>query len=72
VRKLRDYLDEPGHPLPCYRIGGKILVRRSDYDAWAARFRQVGQPHVARVVAEVLADLSGPQRHNERLDRAST
>jgi hypothetical protein len=62
VRKLRDYLDEPGHPLPHYRIGGKILVRRSEYDGWATSYRQVGQPDVDCVVAEVLADLGNLQR----------
>ena len=57
VRKLRDYLTDPIHPLPCYRIGGKILVRRSEYDAWAASYRQVGQANVDRVVSEVLRAL---------------
>jgi hypothetical protein len=40
VRRLRDYLTDRTWPLPFYRIGGKILVRRSDYDVWAARFRR--------------------------------
>ena len=57
VRTLRSYLTDPGHPLPCYRIGGKILVRRSEYDAWAARYRQVGQAEVERIVADVLKTL---------------
>jgi len=57
VRKLRDYLADPAHPLPCYRIGGKILVRRSEYDAWAASYRQVGQPDVDRIVSDVLRTL---------------
>jgi len=56
-RKLRDYLTDPIHPLPCYRIGGKILVRRSEYDAWAVSYRQVGQADVDRVVSEVLRGL---------------
>jgi len=56
-RKLRDYLADPTHPLPCYRIGGKILVRRSEYDAWAASYRQVGQADVDRVVSDVLKGL---------------
>ena len=35
VRTLRTYLDLlPDQALPCYRIGGKILVRRSAFDAW--------------------------------------
>jgi hypothetical protein len=58
VRRLRALLDDPSHPLPCFRIGGKILVRRSDYDVWVARYRRVGRPDVDRVVSAVLASLS--------------
>ena len=54
VRKLRDCLADPAHPLPCYRVGGKILVRRSEFDAWMARHRQVGQADVDRIVSEAL------------------
>jgi hypothetical protein len=36
----RDHLTDRTWPLPFYRIGGKILVRRSDFDTWAARFRR--------------------------------
>ena len=57
VRKLRDLLTDPAHPLPCYRVGGKILVRRSEYDAWAARYRQIGDPDLDRIVAGALKDL---------------
>jgi hypothetical protein len=57
VRKLRDLLDDPGHPLPCYRIGGKLLVRRSEYDTWAARYRREGRGDVDRVVSDVLQSL---------------
>ena len=32
VRKLRAHLADVMHPLPCYRVGGKILVRRSEFD----------------------------------------
>jgi hypothetical protein len=58
VRNLRERLTDPAHPLPCYRVGGKVLVRRSDYDAWALRHRRVGAgPDVDRLVAEVLREL---------------
>src|SRR5437763_431153 len=40
VRRLRECLHDHDRPLPCYRIGGKILVRKSDFDAWAMRFRK--------------------------------
>lgn len=57
ARKLRDYLTDPLHPLPCYRVGGKILVRRSEFDAWIARYRQLGRPDVDRLVADALKNL---------------
>jgi hypothetical protein len=58
VRWLRDRLADPQRPLPCFRLpGGKVLVRRSDFDTWIARFRQVGRADVQRVVAEVLEGL---------------
>jgi len=56
VRWLRDRLTDPHHPLPGYRLpGGKILVRRSDFDTWIARYRTLGIPEVGRIVDEVLA-----------------
>ena len=42
VRKLRAYLKDPEMPLPHYRIGGKILVRWSEFLEWAESFRVVG------------------------------
>lgn len=63
TRKLRDYLTDPAHPLPYYRIGGKIVVRRSEFDAWIAAYRIVGKPDVDRVVSEVLGDLRGGLDH---------
>ena len=62
VRTLRGYLADPAHPLPHYRIGGKIVVRRSEYDAWAAQFKAVRNQSVEQVVAEVLADLQGARQ----------
>ena len=56
ARKLREFLTDPAHPLPHYRVGGKILVRRSEFDTWVAHFRQAGSS-VARVVDEVIRDL---------------
>ncbi len=48
VRKLRECLGDPLHPLPHYRVGGKILVRRSEFDAWMVTHRQHGRPDVAK------------------------
>ena len=57
IRKLRDLLDDPLRPLPYYRIGGKILVRRSEFDAWMAAYRHQGQPCVDQIVSSVLKGL---------------
>ncbi len=57
VRKLRDHLDDAAHPLPCYRVGGKILVRRSEFDGWIAIYRQHGRRDVGRIVSDVLRTL---------------
>ena len=57
VRTLRTYLAHPSSPLPHYRIGGKVLVKRSEYDAWASRFRANVAPAVDRVVDDVMRSL---------------
>jgi excisionase family DNA binding protein len=57
VRKLREHLADPPHPLPHYRVGGKILVRRSEFDAWMGQYRQVGGADVELIVADVFKGL---------------
>lgn len=56
-RRLHELLKDPVRPLPHYRIGGKVLVRRGEYDTWALHYRRVGDPEVERVVAETLQAL---------------
>ena len=58
IRTLRGYLGRRHAPLPHYRIGGKILVRRSEFDRWAAEFKVV-HPHVDldAVVGDVVRGL---------------
>ena len=58
VRKLREFLEDPAHPLPCYRVGGKLLVRRSEFDTWIAAFRQRGREDLDRIVADTLREFS--------------
>jgi hypothetical protein len=57
VRTLRTYLAHPVHPLPCYRIGGKVLVRRSEFDQWAGQFRAVPSSTVDALVTDALRGL---------------
>ena len=57
VRTLRSYLSDPRSPLPHYRVGGKVLVRRSDYDAWVSVFRVADPVRLGRVVDDVMEGL---------------
>jgi hypothetical protein len=59
VRTLRGYLDHPTRPLPHYRVGGKILVRRSEFDAWIVAHRRVGLADVEGIVNDVLRSVRG-------------
>src|SRR5262245_36559700 len=59
VRTLRGYLTHPAHPLPCYRVGGKVLVRRSEFDAWAQQFRSAPASAVEALVADAVKGLCG-------------
>ena len=56
VRTLRRYLSDPAGPLPHYRLGGKVVVRRSEYDAWALRFRRAAAPSLSALVDDVMRD----------------
>jgi len=53
-RTLRDYIKAPLRALPCYRIGVKVLVRKSEFDAWMLQHRQVGPAGLDRVVDSVI------------------
>lgn len=57
VRKLRALLVDPAHPLPHFKIGGKIVVRRSDFDGWIAAYRRRGRVDVDAAVDEILTSL---------------
>lgn len=57
VRKLREHLTDPAHPLPYYRVGGKILVRRGEFDEWIAAYRQDRNNDIDAIVSGVLKSL---------------
>jgi hypothetical protein len=57
-RELREHIKDAVHPLPCFSVGGgKLRVRRSEFDAWMTRFR-VDSTDVDAIVREVLGDMS--------------
>jgi len=57
VRKLRDLLDDAAHPLPAYQVGGKILVRRSEFDTWIAAHRR-HRADIDAVVTDIVQSLT--------------
>ena len=57
VRTLRGYLHHADRPLPYYRVGGKILVNRSEFDAWMGGFRVAATSQVDALVSELLTEL---------------
>ncbi len=38
-RTLQDLVNDTSDPLPSYRVGGKILIRKSEFDRWMSRRR---------------------------------
>ena len=57
VRTLRDLLTQPTRPVPHYRMAGKILVKRSEFDAWMRDFHAVHDRGADDLVAEILRRL---------------
>jgi hypothetical protein len=58
VRTLRTFLERipPAQALPCYRLDGKVLVRRSDFDGYMAQFRTQGRPALVRTLRRLGLD----------------
>ena len=64
VPTLRDYIRRDG--MPCFKLRGKILVKRSEFDAWVNDHRVDGIDKLRDKAAEVLERLgakSAPQAH---------
>jgi excisionase family DNA binding protein len=58
VRTLRDHIHDSTDPIPSYRVGGKILVRRAEFHEWMGRHRY-STTTVDGIVGDVLRDLAG-------------
>jgi hypothetical protein len=52
VRTLRKFLERnpPAQALPCYRLGGKVVVRRSEFDCYMGQYRSQGRPALVRTL----------------------
>lgn len=58
VRSLRSYLVDRTGPLPHYRVGGKVLVKRSEFDGWAQRFRRISGGTLDSMVDDIMKTLA--------------
>lgn len=65
VTKLRSFINDlpPEQCLPCYRLTGKILVRRSAFDSWMEQYRARGRPSLVKALQEL--GLMAPQPHGQ-------
>ena len=54
-RWLEQRIKDIAHPLPVYRPGGKVMVKRSEFDRWMGEYRQIGNTDVNRIVSEVMS-----------------
>lgn len=50
---LRHVNDPPDVALPCFRVGNKIVVRRSEFDRWLEAYRHRGRPSLAKALGEL-------------------
>ena len=55
VPTLRDYIREG--KLPCFKVKGKILIKRSEFDLWIEGFRLKRKRDINKVVDGVIKDL---------------
>jgi hypothetical protein len=63
VRWLRDRLVDRLRPLPHYRIEGKILVKREDFDRWLAGSHVVNSVEgLSEIVDSVVARMRPSKR----------
>jgi excisionase family DNA binding protein len=60
-RTLQDLVNDSQDPLPSYRVGGKILVRRSDFDRWMIRRRNAKAQALTRLAQADARALLSPR-----------
>jgi hypothetical protein len=64
VRWLRNRLSDQSIPLPHYRVNGKILVKREQFDAWMEHFRVVAGGNGLNVLIEDMVQAVVHQKQN--------
>lgn len=63
-RTIREWLHRSLNPLPAVRVGTKILIRRSTFDAWLEKHPLIpaNSIDVNEAVNEILAEMAGAQQ----------
>lgn len=64
-RTLRDMLNASVNPIPGYRFGGSIKIKRSEFDEWA-KSRRIDNDRVDRIVNEVLTDFGYTSKRSRK------
>ena len=58
-RSIRRHLADKDHPIPSYRVDGRVLVKRSEFDAWIRERggvkRTADDDEKTRIVAAIVA-----------------
>jgi hypothetical protein len=55
ISTLREHIKKRG--LPAFRIVGKLVVRQSEYDQWAEKFRLNNSQDISAAVNQVMKSL---------------
>ena len=63
VPTLRDYIRSGN--LPCFKVKGKVLVRKSEFDTWLEEYRVNKSRDIKRIADEVLGSLKS--RESDKL-----
>lgn len=62
VRSLRSHLRSRTRPLPHFRVGSKILIRKTDFDNWMKQFHVAVSASIDDVVDELCQHLTNTRR----------
>jgi excisionase family DNA binding protein len=65
VSTLRDHIRVNG--LPAYEVRGKILIKRSEFDAWISRYRMNRSQDLDKLADEVISEIGCLTRRSQRI-----
>ena len=61
VRTLRYWMADTERPLPHFRVGGKILLRRSEIDAWLEGARATNHQDLEQLIDGVIREIANKE-----------